>query len=87
MIMTNFLFLVLFSSSFSPACSDFFTEQPVTADLYYFRTVFHNWADKYCVKILRALIPALRPGARILIHERVLPGFESLRTEEARRAM
>ncbi|KAI1264672.1 S-adenosyl-L-methionine-dependent methyltransferase [Xylariaceae sp. FL1019] len=66
---------------------DFFTPQPVTADVYYFRSIFHNWADKYCLKILLNLIPALRPGARIIIHERVLPGFEKLKTLEALRAI
>ena len=52
---------------------DFFTEQPVQADLYYFRWIFHNWSDKYCVKLLTALIPGLRPGARILVHDVCLP--------------
>ena len=49
---------------------DFFEEQPVKgADVYFFRFIFHNWADKYAVKILHALIPALKPGARIVIYE------------------
>ena len=39
---------------------DFFTEQPVVADVYYFRSIFHNWADKYCIRILRNLVPSLR---------------------------
>ncbi|KAK7750912.1 hypothetical protein SLS62_007175 [Diatrype stigma] len=66
---------------------DFFTEQPVSADVYYFRSIFHNWADKYCVKILQNLIPALKPGARIIIHERILPGLETLSTVDAQRAI
>lgn len=52
---------------------DFLTNQPVTADLYYFRWIFHNWSDKYCIRILRCLVPALRPGARILIHDSCMP--------------
>ncbi|KAF2732229.1 sterigmatocystin 8-O-methyltransferase precursor [Polyplosphaeria fusca] len=52
---------------------DFFKEQPVkNADIYYFRWILHDWSDKYCVKILRALIPALKPGARLLFSERCL---------------
>ncbi|KAH8692496.1 sterigmatocystin 8-O-methyltransferase precursor [Phaeosphaeriaceae sp. PMI808] len=52
---------------------DFFEEQPVkNADIYYFRWIFHDWSDKYCVKILRALIPALKSGARLLFSERCL---------------
>lgn len=53
---------------------DFFEEQPVHgADVYLFRWILHNWSDKYCIKILRALIPALKPGARVLISDFVMP--------------
>ena len=49
---------------------DMFTEQPVKgADVYYFRWILHDWSDKYCVKILKSFIPALKPGARILFSE------------------
>ncbi|ORY14243.1 O-methyltransferase-domain-containing protein [Clohesyomyces aquaticus] len=53
---------------------DFFSSQPVEdADVYLFRWILHDWADQYASKILRALIPALKKGARILIHEYVVP--------------
>ena len=53
---------------------DFFKEQPVkNADVYLYRWIFHNWSDKYCVKLCRALIPALKPGARLLIQDILLP--------------
>ena len=53
---------------------EFFQEQPVKdADVYYFRWILHDWSDKYAIKILRALIPALKPGAKILINEMCLP--------------
>lgn len=53
---------------------DFFTEQPVhDADVFFFRWIFHNWSDKYSIQILKNLIPALKPGARILINENMLP--------------
>lgn len=52
---------------------DFFTPQPVTADVYYFRWIFHNWPDKYCIQILRCLIPALKDGARVVIHDICMP--------------
>ncbi|KAI1123316.1 S-adenosyl-L-methionine-dependent methyltransferase [Nemania abortiva] len=66
---------------------DFFTPQPVSADVYYFRSIFHNWADKYCIKILQNLVPALKLGARIIIHERILPGLENLTTADTMRAI
>ncbi|KAK8110682.1 O-methyltransferase-domain-containing protein [Apiospora kogelbergensis] len=66
---------------------DFFNDQTVVADVYYFKSIFHNWADKYCIKILQKLVPALKKGARIVIHERILPGLESLTTVDARRAI
>ncbi|KAK3393373.1 S-adenosyl-L-methionine-dependent methyltransferase [Podospora didyma] len=37
------------------------------------RSVFHNWSDKYCVKILRAQIPALKKGSRILVQDTCMP--------------
>lgn len=57
---------------------DFFTPQPVVAEIYFLRWIFHNWSDKYCVKILQALIPALRPGAKVIISEAVMPGPEGM---------
>ncbi|KAL9592948.1 MAG: hypothetical protein Q9219_007705 [cf. Caloplaca sp. 3 TL-2023] len=53
---------------------DFFTEQPVKeADIYFFRWIFHDWSDKYCVRLLQALIPALKEGARIIISDWIMP--------------
>ncbi|KAI0423455.1 sterigmatocystin 8-O-methyltransferase [Xylaria sp. FL1042] len=52
---------------------DFFTPQPVKTDVYFLRWVFHNWSDKYCALIIKALIPALRPGARIIVNETCMP--------------
>jgi len=52
---------------------NFLDEQPVQgADIYFFRAVFHNWLDEYCVKILRNQIRALKPGARLVINESCL---------------
>ena len=49
---------------------DFFTPQPVKdADVYFFRAIFHDWPDKYCVELLRNLIPALKNGARVIISD------------------
>ncbi|KAL4961545.1 S-adenosyl-L-methionine-dependent methyltransferase [Aspergillus stella-maris] len=53
---------------------DFFQPQPVKhADVYFFRYILHNWADKYSVQILRNLVPALKAGARVIIYEFLLP--------------
>ncbi len=52
---------------------DFFTEQPVTADVYLLRYILHNWPDAYAIKILRQLIPALKPGARVIVNDHLLP--------------
>ncbi|KAF2087636.1 S-adenosyl-L-methionine-dependent methyltransferase [Saccharata proteae CBS 121410] len=53
---------------------DFYQEQPVKdADVYFFRWIMHNQSDKYAEKMLRCLIPALKPGARIVINENILP--------------
>jgi hypothetical protein len=53
---------------------DFFTPQPVKgAEVYFFRAVFHDWSDKYCMKILQNLVPALKKGARIIIVDPFTP--------------
>jgi hypothetical protein len=53
---------------------DFFKEQPVKdADLYLLRWVLHDWSDLYAVKILKALVPAMSPGSRLVINEFCLP--------------
>ena len=47
---------------------DFFKPQPVKdADVYFFRATFHNWPEKYCIRILQNLIPALKKGAKVII--------------------
>ncbi|KAH8895954.1 O-methyltransferase [Thozetella sp. PMI_491] len=62
---------------------DFFNEQPVReADVYIFREIFHNWSEKYCVRILRNHIRALKPGARILVMDIVLPHAGSISRAE-----
>lgn len=57
--------------SFMP--HDMFKEQTVSADIYLFRWIFHDWPDTYIVKILSQLIPAMKTGARVLISEVILP--------------
>lgn len=58
---------------------DFFDAQPVVgADVYFLRHVMHNHPDAECVAILRALLPALREGGRVLVSEYVVPPYEDL---------
>lgn len=52
---------------------DFLTPQPVVADIYFFRWIFHGFSEKYCIQILRQLIPALRKGSRVVINDGTLP--------------
>lgn len=53
---------------------DFFQEQPIKdADAYFMSNILHNWSDPEAVRILRALTKALKPGAKVLCSERVMP--------------
>ena len=63
---------------------DFFAEQTLKKApyTYFFRWIFHNWSDGYCVKILRNLIPSLDDGARVLIYEFVLNDEPDTRATE-----
>lgn len=55
---------------------DFFQTQPVHgADVYLLRHVLHDWSNKYVRKILQALIPALKPGAKVVLNDRIIPGY------------
>lgn len=52
---------------------DFFTPQPVRdADVYFLRFTLHDWSDLYAARILRALVPALRAGSRVVINDSCL---------------
>jgi len=69
---------------------DFITEQPVRgADVYLLRWILHNWSDKYSTQILRNLVPALKPGAKVVICDNVLlaPGLLSRWHETRLRSM
>ena len=53
---------------------DFFTEQPVKgAQVYLLRWILHDWSDTYAARILKALVPALRVGSKLVICEVILP--------------
>ena len=42
--------------------------------VFYLRMILHDWPDKYCIKILKNLIPALeKDGGIVLINESVVP--------------
>ncbi|KAI1406044.1 hypothetical protein F4819DRAFT_482192 [Hypoxylon fuscum] len=41
-------------------------DKPVRdADVHHVRWIFHDWPDGYCLKLLRALMRALKPGANL----------------------
>ncbi|KJZ71732.1 hypothetical protein HIM_08874 [Hirsutella minnesotensis 3608] len=52
---------------------DFFSPQTVQANVFFLRWILHNWSDKYCIRILRAQVPMLRPGATIIIQDSCMP--------------
>ncbi|OKL61699.1 hypothetical protein UA08_02177 [Talaromyces atroroseus] len=69
---------------------DMFEEQPLKgADVYLLRYVLHDWGDKYCIEILRKLVPSLKPGARVVIQDHLLPepGTMTLLQEMQMRSM
>lgn len=52
----------------------FFETQPVKdADVYFIRRVMMEWPDEKAALILRELIPAMKPGARVLIQDVHVP--------------
>ncbi|KAH8821291.1 putative O-methyltransferase [Xylogone sp. PMI_703] len=58
---------------------DFFTPQTVSAKAYIFKSILHDWSDEACVKIIRALLPALADDAHVLVAECLMPHPPALR--------
>ena len=53
---------------------DMFTPQPVQgAAVYFLRHILHDWPDSHAILILKALVPALRSGSRVLVSDSVVP--------------
>jgi len=64
---------------------DFFSPQPVFgADVYMLRWILHNWPDKYAIKILKALVPGMKKGAKVVLVEIVLQESGTLTLDEER---
>lgn len=54
---------------------DMFEEQKVIPGkkaVYFLRAILHNWSDKYARRILQAIVPALKPGDRIVVNEQIV---------------
>jgi SAM-dependent methyltransferase len=64
---------------------DFFASVPAGADLYLLKNVLHNWRDDDALRLLRSCRDAMRPGARLLVVERLLDApDEANAADEAR---
>ncbi|KAI5921377.1 S-adenosyl-L-methionine-dependent methyltransferase [Camillea tinctor] len=62
-----------FQARVSFSVYDLFTPQTIKADVLLFRWILHNWSDSSCTRILRAQIPALRTGSRLVIQDTCMP--------------
>jgi len=58
---------------FSYLVHNFLETQPIVADVYFMRMVLHFMNDEDCVKVLQCIVPAMKPGARILVAESIFP--------------
>ena len=52
---------------------DFFAAVPSGGSIYILRKVIHDWYDDEAVAILRTCRAAMRPGARLLLIETLIP--------------
>ena len=73
----------------SETLSRHITLTTIFSSVYLFRWIMHNYSTPFAVKILRALIPALKPGARVLINDHCVrePGQENAWDEQIIRGM
>jgi hypothetical protein len=51
----------------------FFDAVPSGADAIVLKSVIHDWNDERCVRILQNCQRALRPGARLMVIDRIVP--------------
>ena len=52
---------------------DFFAVQPVkNAAIFLLRNIIHDWADKYCIQLLRKLREAATPDTRLMIVDNLM---------------
>ncbi|ESK85089.1 S-adenosyl-L-methionine-dependent methyltransferase [Moniliophthora roreri MCA 2997] len=53
---------------------NFFTDQAVEGcDVYYIKHIIHDWPDDRCLTILQNIRKAMKPEARLVIHELAIP--------------
>ncbi len=64
---------------------DFFRSLPGTGDLYLFKSVFHDWDDEACMRILAICRKVMTKQAKLLLIERVMP--ECLEMSSSDRSM
>jgi hypothetical protein len=60
-------------SRISISSGDFFTAVPEGADAYLLRWILHDWPDAKAVEILRVIRRAMRPDARLVVVEAIVP--------------
>lgn len=53
---------------------DMFQDQTRQSDAFLLRLVLHDWSEEYARKILKALIPGMRSGTKVLVQDMILPG-------------
>jgi len=53
---------------------NFFKDVPGGADVYFLKSVLHNWDDTSCIRILRNCRKVMMEKTRLLVLERVIPG-------------
>jgi hypothetical protein len=51
----------------------FFESVPAAADAIIMKSIIHDWNDERCVRILQNCHRSLKPGARLLVLDRVMP--------------
>jgi 6-hydroxytryprostatin B O-methyltransferase len=66
---------------------DFFQPQPVKAECYFIRFTLHVYSDKYAIKILQGLGPALEPGTKVIIMDQIMPPMSTVPYSVENRAM
>ena len=67
---------------------NFFERQPTAAaDIYIMRHICHNWSTENCARIIREIVPVMKPGSKILLVEVVVMPSNTEESSVAERYM
>jgi hypothetical protein len=68
----QYSFLQPYADRLQYVCGDFFAAVPSGYDLYFLKSIIHNWDDESATRILKNIAAAMQPASKLLLGELVI---------------